>query len=77
MAELIISSRDCQDDQIKAAVTVGTLTTPQAVCYMETYSETHRRSAREGLSMQKDHADSLGIVVSIPYRFLICNNIFL
>lgn len=66
MAELIISSRGCQDDQIKAAVAVGTLTTPQAVCYTETYSETHRSSPCKGLSMQKDRADSLGNVVSIP-----------
>ncbi len=77
MAELIISSRDCQNDQIKAAVTVGTLTTLQAVCYTETYSETRQSSAREGLNMQKDCADSLGNVVSIPYRLLICSNIFL
>ncbi len=66
MAELIISSRGCQDDQIKVAVAVGTFTTPQAVCYTETYSETHRSSANEGLSMQKDRANSLGNVVSIP-----------
>lgn len=66
MAELIISLRGCQNDQIKAVVAVGTLTTPQAVCYTETYSETHRSLAREGLSVQKHHAGSLGNVGSIP-----------